>query len=547
MKRAAAWIMVVAGLLALASLALKGPDRVPSALLAGTDGRPLDSAQRGAIAFYGADFGGLSLAALESHAVPWRLVAAALLLDARDADPAVRLDPAALAAVMARFGFLSPAAIGNWPAGVPAIRSALQLGFTHGDLPLVRGLPVRVANLGCAACHAGVMWRADGTPDPSRAWLGTPNSSLDLEAYTQAVFRAMRRQTRDPDRLLAAAATLFPDMGSGERLALRHLVLPRVRDRLAALAGQDRPLPFPNGTPGSTNGIAALKMALGVPLAGGGAGEVGFVSIPDLGHRTWRSSLLADGAYAVPGAARNAPTTIADLTPAHADAQAAITTFFTVPSMGVHPDRAIDSLPAARDVTAFLARYSPQRFPGPIDRAAAAAGRRLYAARCAACHGGYDGSLDAPRLLRFPNWIGLVGTDPLRARLLDARLAAAVAASPYRDKVAPASTGRYAAPPLTGLWASAPYLHNGSVPTLAALLDPATRPVRFKVGGHALDFAAVGLRITATGDYPPGYRPWSTPAWIDTRLPGKGAGGHDQGSDLSAIEKRQLIEYLKLL
>jgi hypothetical protein len=90
-------------------------------------------------------------------------------------------------------------------------------------------------------------------------------------------------------------------------------------------------------------------------------------------------------------------------------------------------------------------------------------------------------------------------------------------------------------------------LHNGSVPTLASLLSPDTRPQRFNVGGHALDFEQGGLKLDEAGNYPAGYKPFSTPALIDTTTPGRSNSGHRFGENLDAGEKRDLIEYLKLL
>ncbi|WP_294324925.1 hypothetical protein [uncultured Sphingomonas sp.] len=500
---------------------------------------------QGAAAFEGAAFGGISVAALERSALPWRLVAAALVLDEQARDPATRIEPATLSRILARFGFLTAAQVVNRPPGVGIRPGGMPLGFTAGDVAPIGGSIVRVANLGCAACHASIAYRADGTPDPSRAVLGMPNTSLDLEAYTMAVFVALRRHV-DGDRLLPTAAALFPDMGARERLSLRLLVLPLVRQRLADLRDAERPLPFPNGTPGSTNGVAALKAALNVPLIGGGRGDVGTVSIPDLGDRLWRTRLLADGAYGIPGEATRA-TTRDDLTPAHRAALARITTFFTVPSMGVHPDAAIDALADADAVLAFLAAYRPAPFPGAVDLPRARTGAVLYARHCAACHGDYRLEGRRARLVRFPNWIGDVGTDPLRATAFDTALAMAVGSSAYAGRIDVTTGSGYAAPPLAGLWASAPYLHNGSVPTLDALLTPARRPIRFQVGGHALDIERVGLRLTPDGTYPPGYRPFARPAWLDARQPGRGNGGHSFGTDLPDTDKQALIAFLKLL
>lgn len=507
----------------------------------------LGAVERGALYFYGEDFGGLSRDTIDGHAVPWRLAAAALVLAARDEDPRVAADGATLRRILSQFGFLFPDEIANWPAALDRSATSLPLGMTYGRLGLAPGLGVTVVNLGCASCHAGATYDAAGRPQPGRAWMGMPNSSLDLEAYTLALYRALRSTAARPDALLATAASLFPDMGAAERFALRRLVLPRVRSRLAELAPLGRPTPFPNGSPGNTNGVAALKHGLGLPLAGGGGGETGITSIPDLGHRTWRTSLLYDASYAVPGRPRTRAMGEADVDAAHLRSLAAIATFFTVPSMGVTPERAMERVGRAEAVMAFLHRYRPPPFPGPVDAAAARRGQGLYARHCAACHGSYDGSAERPRLLSFPNWTGDPGTDRQRLRVFDRSLVAAVAAGPYRDRIAAQATGRYAAPPLTGLWASAPYLHNGSVPTIAALLDPVARPRRFLVGGHGLDFERLGIALTEGGGYPAGYRPWSRPAWTDVAAPGRSNAGHLYGTGLSAGERAALIEYLKLL
>ena len=108
------------------------------------------------------------------------------------------------------------------------------------------------------------------------------------------------------------------------------------------------------------------------------------------------------------------------------------------------------------------------------------------------------------------------------------------------------------APILSGLWATAPYLHNGSVPTLWHLMTPESRPARFQVGGHALDFGLMGIAGAADAEgtyrYPAGSAPWSVPEVYDTRQPGMGNGGHEESfSDLAEAEKRALIEYLKTL
>jgi mono/diheme cytochrome c family protein len=103
------------------------------------------------------------------------------------------------------------------------------------------------------------------------------------------------------------------------------------------------------------------------------------------------------------------------------------------------------------------------------------------------------------------------------------------------------SVAMYKARPLNGVWASAPYLHNGSVPTLAQLLKaPAERTKRFFVGSRQYDPVEVGLRsVESEGGV--AYSP------LDPAVQGNSNSGHPFGARLSDDEKGQLIEYLKTL
>ncbi len=99
----------------------------------------------------------------------------------------------------------------------------------------------------------------------------------------------------------------------------------------------------------------------------------------------------------------------------------------------------------------------------------------------------------------------------------------------------------YKARPLEGIWATGPYLHNGSVPTLYDLLLPAAqRPQTFLVGSRAFDPRKVGYATDAAS---PG-----NSFTFDTRLPGDSNKGHDYGAgSLSETQRRELLEYLKTL
>lgn len=192
-------------------------------------------------------------------------------------------------------------------------------------------------------------------------------------------------------------------------------------------------------------------------------------------------------------------------------------------------------------------------YPHPIDRDLAEAGRDLFNQSCAECHG-RDGG-EGPRYRPKRVSLARVGTDPLYPTALDQR---------FRDRLegfltfdgevevvddAEADRG-YVAPPLRGVWATAPYLHNGSVPTLEDLLDHDGRAARVEARGHlwtfepgAYDHERLGLAATFLA---PEERS-DDPRVHDSERRGMSALGHDFGRSLDAEERRAVLEYLKTL
>lgn len=500
--------------------------------------------ERGIVTFAFGDWGALSTDTLATSGAPWKLITAAMALQESGGDP-VAAAAVDVGAMYRRFGFVVPESIGNWPETLPAPEVeilGLNVGMAAKAVPPVA---VTMSNIGCAACHASVMYDATGAPDLTRAWLGMPNASINLEAWTGALFTAVRDHGGDAERLFATVDAMFPDTGWRERAMLRRIIWPRL---MAVVEERDarfgRLMPFRASLAGATNGLDSLRNRLGLIPQGEVVRDSVFNSVPDLGGRLWRRKLLNSGSYAIPGQDHMAPVTAADITAEHRAALAGIVAFFTVPSMGVAQEVALAHVPDAVAVTGWMAEYRPQPFPGLIARDRLEEGQAVYARDCAGCHGSYDASLTAPELLSFPNWEGDVGTDMARAELLTEEVAAAVNGSAFGPLIAARTVAGYAAPPLTGIWASAPYLHNGSVPTLWHLMRPEERPVWFEVGGHRLDLQRVGIDLAP----PVGYAPWSIPAEVDTGAFGLGNGGHEVGfADLSEAEKDALLEYLKLL
>ena len=117
--------------------------------------------------------------------------------------------------------------------------------------------------------------------------------------------------------------------------------------------------------------------------------------------------------------------------------------------------------------------------------------------------------------------------------------------APHAAGLAPhvAPAAQYKGRPLDGIWATAPYLHNGSVPNLDALLRPAAqRPKSFSVGVREFDPLLVGFKTDVAG-----FPKFMVNETNGTPIIGNSNIGHEFGAGLTDEERRQLVEYLKTL
>jgi mono/diheme cytochrome c family protein len=195
----------------------------------------------------------------------------------------------------------------------------------------------------------------------------------------------------------------------------------------------------------------------------------------------------------------------------------------------------LDSIAAIQH---FLDVLPPPSYPFAIDRTLAARGEPIWRANCASCH-----ATDGARLFQVVP-LAEIGTDPNRVNAVSQ---AGV------DKLNTFSgngwqfdnfrkTDGYLASPLDGIWLRAPYLHNGSVPTLRDLLAPAAqRPTTFFRGNDTYDQAGVGYVSTVASE---GATTFMT---FDTHRAGNSNAGHEYGTQLSEDDRNALLEYLKTL
>ncbi len=208
------------------------------------------------------------------------------------------------------------------------------------------------------------------------------------------------------------------------------------------------------------------------------------------------------------------------------------------------PGNTAEDLTAAEadfgDVLAYLRTLEAPKYPGDVDRALARTGEALFEDTCSGCHGSYGKNPEYPSRV-VPVW--RVGTDPARNDFMH-RLdfAAHYNKTWFGKRSRMEATSGYIAPPLDGVWATAPYLHNGSVPTIEALLTPSLRPKCFARtrDSRRYDLQRLGWDATVPAAC-------EGPAVYDTTLYGKGNQGHTYGLELPPEARRAVLEYLKTL
>lgn len=196
------------------------------------------------------------------------------------------------------------------------------------------------------------------------------------------------------------------------------------------------------------------------------------------------------------------------------------------------------------DVLSFIYSIDAPKYPKPVDEKLAANGKKVFAATCSSCHGTYGEGGKYPNLLipeniiqtdsslytsnysspQFVDWFNkswfTTGDHP--ARLV-----------PYRG---------YIAPPLDGVWATAPYLHNGSVPNLETMLNSKIRPAYWQrsFSRPSYNYQIPGWNFEVKNEA-------GSSEVYNTTLKGYSNSGHYFGDKLNNKERTAVIEYLKTL
>jgi mono/diheme cytochrome c family protein len=373
-----------------------------------------------------------------------------------------------------------------------------------------RGRVARVG-LNCATCHVGTIRE---TPDaPRRIVAGMPANQMDLQGYANFLTACANDPRFTYSTLMAAIRKENPNIGWFDRLVYRLFVVGATKKGILRRARENswfdsRP-PF---GPGRVDTFNPYKIILRIPIDE----TVGTVDLPSLWNQRMRARMWLhwDGNN--------------DLVEER-NKSAAI-------GAGATPD-SLD-LEAMRRIENWILDLKPPAYPDSrIDRARAAEGRRVWEGACGSCH-----AVESP-LVGQVTPLADVGTDAERLNSFSEELARGMntigEGRPWRFRHFRKTNG-YANMPLDGLWLRAPYLHNGSVPTLRALLFPDERPTVFYRGYDVYDWTNVGFVSSGPQAEANGVK-------FDTSLKGNSSAGHVYGAKLSRQEREQLLEYLKTL
>jgi hypothetical protein len=401
----------------------------------------------------------------------------------------------------------------------------LPVGFSKVTI----GFP-RVAN-NCAVCHVGT-WRAHPSDLPQLV-TAAPAHTTDVQGMIRFLTRCAGDPRFNADTLLAEIRR-ETHLSFVDRLLYRYGIIPLTRRALLRqgeqFAWMNRP-GWPDWGPGRDDPMNLTKYFMTSMPVDDSTGQADFPSIWNLATRpggegrylNWSCdtpavrSVLIDSALGL-GAAPD-PETPFD-------------------GLNWRLKRRAWFLQRMEDLDDFLSNLPPPKYPFAIDTDLAARGQPLYTQHCSTCH-----EPGQPRTNR-PIPVAEVGTD--RERMDTWTQAAADEANRrVRDmginRPDMVKVEGYQAMPLDGLWMRAPYLHNGSVPTLRALLLPAgQRPSSFYRGYDVYDPVNVGFVTSGPEAERTGWR-------HDTTERGNGNQGHDYGATLPEGEKNALLEYLKTL
>ncbi|HXJ14220.1 MAG TPA: hypothetical protein VNH19_18235, partial [Candidatus Limnocylindrales bacterium] len=399
--------------------------------------------------------------------------------------------------------------------------------------------------LNCASCHTGSVRDAPGS-DP-RVVPGMPANTFDLGAWGRFLTDIILDQKFSGQRLMDQIEKMQNDAHRRapkpdflNRVIFRYVAADLMRDQLLILRQRLAFIDKDSWGPGRVDTFNAPKALLNFPMAKADPKELmGNADFPSIWNQGPRKGMQLhwDG--------NNTSVDERNLSAAF--------------GTGAYPPTL--DVPLLLRTAKWLETAQPLPYPYPVEASLAWKGVTIYKEYCAGCHG----TREAPFRHTPPEINERVGTvvpianiNTDRARLDSYTWELAVNQStlyagyekdwgfekPYPQRFSHfRKTGGYANAPLDGLWLRAPYLHNGSVPNLRELLEPASaRTKTFYRGNDVYDPHNVGFVYDVAERDGRRFFPYYT------QKNGNHNFGHEgpaYGTSLPPEEKRALLEYLK--
>jgi hypothetical protein len=413
-----------------------------------------------------------------------------------------------------------------FPEHLPGPGGYASLGLTWeegAELPIgFSKMTVGFPRVGpnCAFCHTSTF--RTGADAPRQVVPGGASTTVDTQGYLRFLIESASDPRFTADNLMPEIEYLVR-LSPAERSLYRNVLIPQTRRGILQLrenyAWMDEQ---PAWGPGRIDPFNPVKVGVLLRPVDGTIGNSDMMPVWALDERDGHD-LHWDGL------------------------NASIREVVLSSALGDGTSRSVLDLATMGRIEEWLRTLRPPPYPFAIDAALAEQGRGVYGANCVGCHGSpgaWTGRMVPLAQAGEPETYDRIATDPHRVRMWDQASADTYNryASGYDWKFEGFQNQEaYSAVPLTGIWLRAPYLHNGSVPTLWHLLRPEERPARFHRGYDVYDPEQVGFQWQVAEE---GTRRFFL---YETSEPGNSNRGHEYGSELSEQEKIALVEYLKSL
>jgi len=416
--------------------------------------------------------------------------------------------------------------------------ASLGMLYEHNPDGSLKDLPVGTSKrryqgvdrvfVNCAVCHTSTVRTAPG--EPPLLVPGMPAALFNMKAFEEFFFRCAADPKFSKEYLIPEIRRQGGDLDLLDRYLVYPAAIAIMRDRVLALKGRfEWVFEQKDWGPGRVDTFNSAKVIFNFPMAHLDPKE--FDAPADFPSIWLQRPRREPRAMELHWDGNNTDMT-------ERNKSAAFGTGVTPPTL---------DLPRIKRVEDWILEAEPPAFATlfAIDPALAARGAPIYREYCAACHGASGRDFSGENVGRVTP-LAEIGTDRRRldsySETLAVNQATLYAGYPWRFSQFRKTHG-YANMPLDGIWLRAPYLHNGSVPSLRDLLEPAAaRPAVFWRGNDVFDPVKVGfVSDQPEADGQKFFR-------FDTHVAGNGNGGHEgraYGTALPADDKAALVEFLK--